>query len=408
MTRFLSYLILLVVFLVNNTFAQEYEFKYQRSLEGIIDTWHQIDLPEDAYSKLNADFSDVRIIGIMANGDTIETPYILKVQSDLLETKEIDFKLINQVSNKNGYYYTFELPEKQTLNSIELSFDKSNFDWLVTLEGSQNQQEWFTVVDKSRIVGIENKNTSYQYTTLNFSNISYKYLRLKVSTSKNPKFSKAVMQERKVIKGVYNKPNISSFKVLNNDDTNKTEILVSLSNSIPISFLDLQITDSIDYYRSIRVEYAIDSIKNATGWHYLYKNLFNGTLSSVNKGHNFSNRVLNHLRIIIDNNDNEPLNYKKLKLYGNTHSLTARFTKLADYYLVYGNTNAYVPNYDITRFQENIPVQNQLLKVGDEVKINELIIDEEDPLFKDDIWLWSIMILVIFILGWFSYKMLKT
>ncbi len=404
----LSYAFLISVLVSSIANAQEYEYKYERPLSGVNNTWHTIDIPTELYRKLNIDFSDVRILGIKANGDTIEAPYILKERSYRVDNEPVEFNLINEVKNSKGYYYTFELPTSKVVNSIELSFNKSNFNWRVSLEGSNNQQEWFTILKKNRIVGIENSNTSYKYTLLEFNNVSYKYFRIKIPAKLNPKFARAVMQEKKVTKGTYNSPIIQSFSVVENDKYNKTEVLISLKDKMPISYLNLLVTDSIDYYRSITVDYATDSIENKTGWHYIYRSLFTSTLSSLNiNGYNFSNVPLKHIRITIANNDNEPLNYKEVKLHGNTHQLMARFTKPASYFLVYGNKHAYVPNYDITRFEENIPAVTTQLSIGKEVEILEQKEDEAEPLFKDDIWLWSIMIFVIFILGWFSIKMLK-
>ncbi|VAW28447.1 hypothetical protein MNBD_BACTEROID06-1518 [hydrothermal vent metagenome] len=403
-----SNLFFALILFANLGFAQEYKFNYQRNLEGITDGWHSIEIPVDAYSKLNSDFSDVRILGILANGDTVEAPYIIQVQSDSYDNKVIDFNLINEVKKSGSYYYTFELPNEQMVNSVSLSFNRSNFNWLVTLEGSQNQQEWFTILKKNRIVGIENNNTSYQYTTLEFKNVSYKYLRLKIPSSKNPRFNKATIEEKILTKGVYTSPMIESFKVVEHNERNETEVLLSLQKMEPISFIKLQIVDSMDYYRPVSVEYAIDSIKNNKGWQYLYRSLFTSTLSSLNKkGYNFPNQVLKHLRITIKNYDNEPLTFSKAKIHGNPHKLIARFTKPATYYLVYGNKRAYVPNYDITRFEDNIPKKNKQLIVGDEVFIEEEVKAEKEALFKDDIWLWAIMIFAVFILGWFSLKMLK-
>jgi len=397
-----------IVLSSNGLFAQEHVYKYQRSLQGISDMWHSVDIPTETYSKLNTDFSDVRIIGIKTNGDTIEAPYILKVEADKYENKIVNFNLINEVKNTNGYYYTFKLPQDKQVNSVELNFNRTNFNWLVTLEGSQNQQEWFTILYKSRIVGIENENTSYKYTTLAFKDANYTYLRLKIPSTTKPLFTKAIIEEKSVAKGKYNSPQISSFKVVPHPDKNETAVLLSLKEMMPISYINLVVTDSIDYYRPITIEYAIDSIENKTGWHYLYKHLFSTTLSSLNTtGYNFGNTVLKHLRITVDNNDNEPLHFKAVNLHGNPHKLITRFTEPATYYLVYGNKNAYVPNYDITRFEENIPTAIAPLKLGEEERIEEAKEKEVDPLFKDDIWLWAIMILVIFILGWFSFKMLK-
>ncbi len=398
-------LLLLVAGFAN---GQEYSFKYQRPLSGINNTWHRIDIPAVMYSKLNEDFSDVRILGIQQNGDTIEAPYILKEYKDRYEQNHINFNLINKVTTANGYYYTFALNKEETINTIELNFGKSNFDWFVTLEGSQNQQDWFIILDKSRIVAIANEHTTYKYTTLSFGNASYKYLRLKVPSAKNPVFETAAIIEKGIIKGSHNSPEIQSFKVSEVGKEHESEILLTLDQITPLAHLKVIVKDSIDYYRPIKIEYATDSIKNKDHWQYLFTTLYRGTLSSLDKnGFYFTNQLVKSLRIKIDDFDNEPLTYSRVELYGYNNGLIGRFTKSANYYLVYGNSNAYVPNYDITRFESNIPLQVKPLAIGEEEIIAEKIIEKNDPLFKDDIWLWAIMIFVIFILGWFSFKMLK-
>lgn len=264
--------------------AQEYTFTYQRKLDGINDSWHRLIIPKDAYSNLNQDFSDIRILGLKENGDTIEAPYILKTLSDSYDNKEVEFKIINQVNNSAGYYYTFELSESQFVNHINLEFNKLNFDWLVSLEGSQNQQEWFSVSDNYRILSINNAHTSYSYTKLEFNQVKFKYLRLRIPSSKKPGFAKAIIEQKKLVKGEYIVPLITSHRVVENKKKDRTVILINFDQISPISYLELNVKDSTDYYRSVTVEYAADSIKNNSGWHYLYKSLFSSTLSSLNKG----------------------------------------------------------------------------------------------------------------------------
>ena len=401
--------IVCLLFITGITQAQEYEFKYQRKLDGVNDSWHRLIIPKEAYSTLNNDFSDVRILGIKEDGDTIEAPYILKTLSDTYDNQVVEFKLLNKVNNSAGYYYTFELSETKFINHVNLEFNRTNFDWLVTLEGSQNQEEWFTISDNHRILSINNSHTSYSYTNLEFDQVKFKYLRLSIPSFKNPGFIKAVIEQKKLVKGEYIVPLITSHLVVENEKNDQTEILIDFDKVSPLSYLELNVFDSIDYYRAITVQYAMDSIKNNTGWHYLYRSLFSSTLSSLNqRGFNFHNRTMKHLKVIIKNGDNEPLTFGQSNLHGNPHELIVRFTEPANYYFTYGNTGAYVPNYDISRFENNIPVVRKNLIVG-----NEEIVErqekgaKQEPLFKDSIWLWAIMIIAIFILGWFSLKMLK-
>ena len=92
---------------------------------------------------------------------------------------------------------------------------------------------------------------------------------------------------------------------------------------------------------------------------------------------------------------------------GYIHQLIARFTDQATYFLTYGNHKAARPNYDIERFLDNIPETLTVLDLGDELKIEKEEVPLTDPLFKNKTWLWSIMTVVIILLGWVSVRMMR-
>src|SRR5690606_40823506 len=61
--------------------------------------------------------------------------------------------------NESGYFFTFEMPAREPINQLYLQFKEKNFDWKIRLEGSHDQQEWFTIADDYRIVSISNQLT---------------------------------------------------------------------------------------------------------------------------------------------------------------------------------------------------------------------------------------------------------
>jgi len=400
----LLFYFLLVSFAVN---AQDYStYKYQRKLEGIGSQWHSVIIPNEVFDKINTDFSDVRIIGVQATGDTIEAPYVLKVFADTYSFEPVNFNLINQVKNGKGYYYTFEIPDHQFVNYMDLDFNKSNFDWVVSLEGSQNQEEWFTLLDKSRVISIENDFSNYKYTTLKFDKAKFNYFRLFIPTTTNPKLGNVKVKKNTFEKGKYRTPKIVYQQIEDSKNGTNTEIIIELESKLPISSVIINVLDSIDYYRPLLIQYAIDSVKNNSGWHPVYSTIYATTLSSITKREfKFANTPMKKLKLIINNGDSEPLNYELTNLRGDVHQLAVRFNEKASYYLIYGNKEAYMPNYDVSRFKINIPTNLSPLDIGDEV---ELLKEETGVGFiKNDLWLWAIMIFVIFILGWFSIKMMK-
>lgn len=127
------------------------------------------------------DFSDIRVYGVTAK-DTIEAPYVLQLSTAQGIEDEIKFELINSSFNKDGYYYSYQVLLNTAINKIKLAFKNTNFDWRVQLEGSQEQNKWFTILDNYRILSIQNDKTSYNFSDLNFPNSKFKFYHLFLST----------------------------------------------------------------------------------------------------------------------------------------------------------------------------------------------------------------------------------
>jgi hypothetical protein len=410
--QFCNFLYFLTCILHTCSLGQIDEYKYKRELKGVSDTWHTIVLPNDLYGKISNDLADIRIIGFSDKNDTLEAPYIVKISEEQIISKEINFKLINQSCNDNGYFFSFEIPSKKVVNQIDLDFSKQNFDWRITLEGSQNQLEWYEILTDYRILSIKNMLTDYSFTTLKFPDVKYRYLRLLVKSTKNPDFLRAKIMEHEIKRGKYREYTVRNISINENKKSKQSIIDIDLGSIVSICYLKVAVKSTFDYYRPIMVKYLADSTDTPRGWKYYYRPLSSGILSSLeNNEFRFSNTFSNKLQIIISNHDNEPLELGSIHVKGNVYELIARFIEPARYYLVYGNDLVYKPYYDIEKFRYRIPSPLKELALGNEESISEKISEEEMevtvPLFQSKTWLWVVMIVIILILGWFSIRMIK-
>src|ERR1043165_2530749 len=192
-----------VAFLMMQLMAYADDFTYKREAKGVAGTWHKLIVPDDLFVKANTDLSDIRIIGVTSNNDTIEAPYLGDLHIEFSETRNAPFKLLNQTKNNAGYYFTFEIEGDRSINYIDLEFENENFDWRVFLAGSDDQKEWFTVVEDYRIVSIKNQLTDYSFTTLKFAESKYRYYRLLVPSTVKPKLTSAQISNTVVTPGLY-------------------------------------------------------------------------------------------------------------------------------------------------------------------------------------------------------------
>ncbi|RZJ80550.1 MAG: DUF3999 family protein [Flavobacterium sp.] len=388
--------------------AQTNAYKFKREITGVNSLWHSMKLPDGLYKNANAGFEDLRIFGIKGK-DTMEVPYLLKQRADQIISKEIDFKPVNESANANGYYYTFELKNVTEINQINLAFKEANFNWDVTLEGSNSNSEWFTILKDYRILSIKNKDTDYQFTKLSFPDSKYQYLRLMIKSPVKPGLLEALINKTDTIKGTYQDVKYKTFELKNNTVDKETVIDVTLENPVPLSYLKLNAQSDFDFYRPIKIEYATDSFKTEKGMQYNYAPLFEGTISSLEKSEfNFQNTIASKLKITIQNNDNKPLRLNGLALKGNLYEIIARFDNpTLTYALYYGNENVTAPSYEIEKFENEIPSILTAVTIGNQKENPAYSIKIEKPLFENKTWLWALMAVIIALLGWFSYKMLK-
>lgn len=111
--------------------------------------------------------------------------------------------------------------------------------------------------------------------------------------------------------------------------------------------------------------------------------------------------------MIVQNQDNQPLQIESAEAKGYVHELIARFTKPATYYLVYGKANSRQPQYDISQATTTIPNELSSLTLGAMQEIPKKQLPTVAPLFENKLWLWVVMGIIILVLGGFTLKMMQ-
>lgn len=399
----------ILLLICSYSYAQIEQHTFKRELKGITNPWHKVVLPENIFGKVSSGFNDIRILGLTESNDTIEASYMLQLKREKVVRSEVEFKLLNTAHNEQGYYFTMEVPTENPVNELKLNFKQDNFDWLLALEGSQNQQEWFSIVDDYRILSIKNPETNYQFTKVTFPNTKYRFFRIHIKSKEKPDLSYAKIALNKVINGSFNQYEINKIERFEDKAQKLTIVEVRLKAPVPVNSIKIDINNTFDYYRPVTISYLADSIKTEQGWKYRYQHLASATLNSIDKNEFvFTSTILNKLKISIHNQDNTPLSINTITAKGYVHELIARFTEPASYFLAYGNKQAAKPNYDIGRFTSKIPNKLVALSVGKEQLVVKNKVFSNEPLFKNKNWLWALMIIIIVVIGWFSIKMIRT
>lgn len=388
------------------SFAQNFRFK--KDIPKSVKGWNEIVLDADIYKHASKDLSDLRILGINTKGDTLEAPYILKNYSDEEDISTITCKPYNKVNNGTGFYATFKVPNKVFISSCKLLFANINYDWLVQLEGSNDETNWFNINENQRIINLDNETIEFDHSILEFEPTNYSYYRIWV---KNP--TEKVTLEAVTITTSTSTPitkptyKISpKFKVENKNKT--TYIDIKLAAPAPIYSLSVKFSEKIDYYRPATISYGtIDTNITDDGFTERFENETSTIFTSMDKNPIIlGSSITDHILIAIQNGHNMPLEIGSVELNALNYKLITRISKSASYALYYGDNELYFPQYDIVQFKESIPAN-----------LNEINLSEEEPIEPQQplasnkpiskVWLWIMMFVLIGLLFLFSVKMLK-
>ena len=400
-------------------FAQKNDFSFKRAIKPNPATeWNKIEIPLPMYEKLNQNFSDIRIYQLLGK-DSLEVPYLLsKTQFASLEnetTEYIGFKILNQTKTADGYYFTLESPITADIEEIDLHFSNQNFDWKITLEGSHDQKQWFSILENYRILSIQNSKTDYNFQLLAFEKTNYKFYRIFIPSKETPILQRASMQEKFTPKIEFNKLLINNIKQTNSTKDKNSVITFSLPYKIPVYSLILNIDKNDAFSRPIKIKYLTDSIKTEKGWLKNYDTFYSGKITYYGaKDLDFSfpnNDVIwaKDFQIIIENQDNAPITVKSVSAVSPKYFIYFKPKNEENYFLFYGDENSSLPEYDLKLIEDKVfKLSKADASLSDEEKLPKKEKPTKEPLFKNKGWLWGVMILIICILGFFSYRMLST
>ncbi len=386
-------------------FSYGQEGYYKHPINGVKDQWHRVDLPVEAFGRLQNSYASIRVFGNDEHGTGVEQPYLLVKDQPLTIMRPVPSTIINRTRKGNDYYFTFEISDEPMLSQINLDFGNDDFDWKVLLEGSVDQKEWFTIIEDYRIVALPGK---YRFTRLDFNPVNYPFLRVKINSKEKPILNAVTINTASTTTGEYEdwSPEIISHKAIPN--TKDSELIIDLKKTVPVSYLKIKPSVDYDYYRNFSVSFLRDSLKTETGWRERWTRVGTGTLSSF--GSNvfpIDEELTSKIKITIKNQDNQMLDIPAVEVKGAKHYLLVRFDKNPPYSLQYGYHKLNYPKYDLVSFKKNIPKNPS--KVTLEKAIYKKITDENKstPLFTNTLWLYLLMGLIILVLGGFTMSMIK-
>ena len=131
---------------------------------------------------------------------------------------------------------TFEIPTGERANYLHLEFTEKNFDGHASIEGSNDQKEWFSILNQRRILSIKDEAVDFNFTTLYFPLSIYRFLRVNVEANTPLTFLSATVKRKETKYGATNKIPLT-WTEKNNKKHKKTVIAIRFSKQQLISSL---------------------------------------------------------------------------------------------------------------------------------------------------------------------------
>jgi hypothetical protein len=397
----LNKVLLTLTLLANSTclLAQQ-TFKYKADI-GKVDTsaFYRISLPPGLLAKSNADLTDIRILN---QGEKF-VPYIFGNQLPVKEQQS--FMVFPQISiaKQPDTITTFvaENKDRLTINQLNLKLRNTSVDRVVNLAGSDDLTRWYAIKENILLskAGEEGSTGGIYEQLLNFPSSTYRYFKIQVNN--NRKNAVAILQagiyQMQLVKPVYTQ--LDGVKFTQKDSAKVSRIVIAFNEAYPVNKLKLSVAGAKYYKRAISI-YSIDGKK---------RNLLGNTeISSVGNNELFVSAKAKKIMLEVANEDNPALNISAIIAYQLDQTLIAYLDKGDNYRLLFGDTAASAPVYDLQFFADSLQRNLPVVKVGD---------TGNNPLFQHKIvparqhiptWLiWIAIIAVVSLLTFLTLKMTK-
>jgi hypothetical protein len=348
--------------------------------------------------------------------DTLEIPYIKGTNWDLYDRKYFkDLKIIDKSYETNKYSYsTLVVDTNLIYTSVYLNFNSSEFFKDITIEGSNDNRSWKTIIENEKLFHYyHDPHDHYYHNRIEFEPVSFKYLRIKADDSDTQKLDLLSASIPLVKEEVIADGEVVDSKQTRIEDKQKKETIIECEfpRSYFITGLKVDVENEEHYRRNVQILF-FNPVNGKEKWISFGSGLI--TSGSSNKidlahygsGSDFEFRSA-RMRLIISNLDNQPLKKISVKSFTHDEEIKLKLQKNKKYILAYGKANDPPPEYDLEHFKYAIPLNLSSVELGNEVKIPHEIKPVQQPLINNKMWIWVALIACVLVIGIFVVRLMK-
>jgi hypothetical protein len=348
-----------------------------------------------------SDLSDVRILDKQKK----EVPYLIrrKIYDHKYQQTTTAFNVLSTTNIKNSYTeIKFENPELKELSEIILSIVNSNVSKTFSIEGSQNQSQWYAISQGS----IDDLNHPTALSTnkeIQLPKTKYAYYKIRLNDSQSAPINiTRIFTENYNEEWNTNRSAINGYKLKWNLKGNDNLIEVSSDFHFQLNEL-LFVTSQTNFFqRDIRI-YTVDKHKKKS--HEI--DLYQGRIS--HKALLLSGLEINakHFFIQVYNHNNQPLQLTNLLLYQHPTFLIAELETNQEYSLNAGQKGLNTPIYDLTYLSEQISDSIPSIDMPDFEIQTKQTVNPTLQFYEKKWFLWSVLALGSILIFYISAQIIR-
>ncbi len=237
-----------------------------------------------------------------------------------------------------------------------LSITNSDVTKSYNISGSNNQEEWFGLVNNSLLIGLENSQDTSVFKTISLPLSSYRYLKIELNDKKTLPIN--------ILKIGYftnktSSPNVeevfaNNTRIQQIPANKKTRIYINFNRPQIVNQIGFTITSPNLFQRNAQIYVNKKKQMNQKSAPFP-ETIFAFELSSTQKN-TFSIPQLfeKEFFIEIENRDNQPLNLAKIQFFQNQIAVIADLKANEKYTITTGNPKLHSPEYDLENFKNSI------------------------------------------------------
>ncbi|WP_454803772.1 hypothetical protein [Mucilaginibacter phyllosphaerae] len=333
-------------------------FKYKAVIDKTDSSgFYRINLPPAILAKSRADFADIRLF----DNNKRFIPYIfgsrLPVKTQLSFTAFPQVKAVSKTDTVTSFIA--ENKDGLAIDQLYIRLRNTSVYRTVNLAGSDDLKNWYAIKENILLnkAGQGNYTNGIYEQLLNFPTSTYRYFKIAVNNNRTEPVAilQAGIYQTLTSKPVYTQ--LPSLNFTQNDTGKVSHVLIKFGDAYRINKIRLNITGAKYYKRNITI-YDIDSKNNVL--------LADTNISSVTDTANVLNLSAksNTIELIIANEDNPPLKVAGIAAFQLEQSLIAYLDKGSSYQLLFGDSVAIAPVYDLGFFADSLQRNLAVLSVS--------------------------------------------